>query len=124
MTSIVTRKTHRSDRSRWIATTIRGAAVATRARFEKCQQATSFDHLVGAGDKGSRKIETKGFCRLQVNHQIIFGRSLDQKIGLLRHAATTEFGAGGPAEPASRRGTVPTTRPYYREPTALSLPQA
>jgi hypothetical protein len=31
MISVVTRKTHRSDRSRWIATTIRGAAVATLA---------------------------------------------------------------------------------------------
>src|SRR5580704_11855551 len=50
---------------------------------EKCQQATSFDHLVGAGDEGSRKIEAEGFCRLQVNHQIIFGRSLDRKIGRL-----------------------------------------
>src|SRR6266404_8032130 len=47
------------------------------------QQATSFDHLVGAGDEGSRKIEAEGFCRLQVNHQIIFGRSLDRKIGRL-----------------------------------------
>src|ERR1700730_14243980 len=48
-----------------------------------CQQATSFDHLVGAGDEGSRKIEAEGFCRLHVNHQIIFGRSLDRKIGRL-----------------------------------------
>jgi hypothetical protein len=31
MISAVTRKTHRSDRSRWIATTIRGAVVATLA---------------------------------------------------------------------------------------------
>jgi hypothetical protein len=31
MISVVTRKTNRSDRSRWIATTIKGAAVATLA---------------------------------------------------------------------------------------------
>src|SRR5271165_2772991 len=43
----------------------------------------SFDHFVSAGDEGGRKIKAKGFCRLQVNHQIIFGRSLDRKIGRL-----------------------------------------
>src|SRR5712671_4339719 len=57
--------------------------VGHRAMSGSCQQATSFDHLVGAGDEGSRKIEAEGFCRLQVNHQIIFGRSLDRKIGRL-----------------------------------------
>src|SRR5260221_13363713 len=57
--------------------------VGHRAMSGSCQQATSFDHLVGAGDEGRRKIEAEGFCRLHVNHQIILCRSLDLKIGRL-----------------------------------------
>ena len=45
-----------------------------------CQQATSFDHLVGAGDEGSRKIEAEGFCRLQVNDELELGRLHDKEL--------------------------------------------
>jgi hypothetical protein len=42
-----------------------------------------FDHLVGAGEKGRRHIEPKRLCRLQVDHQLVLGRSLHGKVGWL-----------------------------------------
>jgi hypothetical protein len=40
-----------------------------------------FDHLVGADNERLRKSEAECFRRLEVKHQLEFGRLLDGKIG-------------------------------------------
>jgi hypothetical protein len=42
-----------------------------------------FDHLVGAREQRGRYGETKSLSRLEVNHQLIFGRQLNWKIARL-----------------------------------------
>src|SRR6516164_1143040 len=46
-------------------------------------QPLSFDHLVGAQKEGSRHVEAKGPCGLQIDNQLKLDRLLDRQIGWL-----------------------------------------
>jgi len=43
-------------------------------------QKRSFDHFIGAGDERRGQFQAKGFCRLQVDQQLIFGRRLHRQV--------------------------------------------
>src|SRR5215470_493897 len=45
--------------------------------------AHSFDHLVGAGEQSGRHLEAKRPRGLEVDHQLILGRSLHRQVGRL-----------------------------------------
>src|SRR5262245_35166981 len=41
----------------------------------------SFDHLVGACEQRGRPFEAESLCRVQVDHQLVFGRCLYRQVG-------------------------------------------
>ena len=40
-----------------------------------------FDDLVGAGEQRGRHVDTMHFCRLEIDHEVEFGRLLNWNIG-------------------------------------------
>src|SRR5262249_34359165 len=62
-----------------------GAEVSPSLPHVRCA-ATSLrllDHFVGAGNQRNGQLQAKGFCRLQVDHQLEFGRRLHRQFGRL-----------------------------------------
>src|SRR5215471_12458563 len=69
-----------------------GSAAAPAARWRKFRRGsfilnlppfTSFDHLVGAGEHGSRNVEAERFGSLEVNYKFVFSRCLHRQVGRL-----------------------------------------
>src|SRR3954454_5743970 len=52
----------------------------TLPAVSKCSKTALFDHLVGAGQHGRWHVEAKRFGGLEVDHQLIFGRSLHRQV--------------------------------------------
>jgi hypothetical protein len=72
------------SKSDLIVSRTRNDAMGRKRKF-----ANSFDHLVGAGEKGGRHGDTKRFGCLQIDRQLKFRRLHDRQIGRLFAAENT-----------------------------------
>jgi hypothetical protein len=72
------------DRHRWLLAARRERPRGCRTAEQRDELASSFDHLVGAGDERQRNGEAEGLCGLEVDDQLHFRRLLDRQVGGLR----------------------------------------
>src|SRR5438105_8121649 len=70
------------------------------------QTASSFDHLVGAGEECRWHNDAKRLCGLQIDHQLELGRLFDRQVGRLRTLENLVDESGGPTIQISNVSSV------------------
>src|SRR5215472_4373139 len=70
------------------------------------QHSCSLDHLVGAGEQSGRHLEAKRPRSLEVDHQLILGRSLHRQVGRLLALENAVYVAGRSPVLVDRMSTI------------------